>query len=105
MSLDQQFDEAVERFRQHKKNVSEEARICHMIEAAEKRNEELTLFAAERKRRLLSRLSTVGFEYKHQKLKALRYEGTGTWLLGDKKYEKWKASIQSAILCCHGIRT
>ncbi|MAD83973.1 MAG: hypothetical protein CL912_13510 [Deltaproteobacteria bacterium] len=75
-----------------------------MIEVAEERNEELTLFAAERKCRLLSRLLTVGFEYKHQKLKALRYEGTGTWLVEDKMYEKWEASAQSAILCCHGIR-
>ena len=75
-----------------------------MIEVAEKRNEELTLFAAEQKCRLLSRLSTVGFEYKHQKLKALRYEGTGTWLVEDKMYEKWEASAQSAMLCCHGIR-
>ncbi|PVH79019.1 hypothetical protein DL98DRAFT_421132 [Cadophora sp. DSE1049] len=103
VALDRQFDEAVECFRQHKKNVDEEARVCHMIEAAEKRDAELILFAAERKRRLLSRLSTVGFEYKHQKLKALRYEGTGTWLIEDKKYEQWKSSAQSAVLCCHGI--
>ncbi|KAH7416746.1 hypothetical protein BKA64DRAFT_701531 [Cadophora sp. MPI-SDFR-AT-0126] len=103
VALDRQFDEAVERFRQHKKNVDDEARVCHMIEAAEKREEELILYATERKRRLLSRLSTVAFEYKHQKLKALRYEGTGTWLIEDKKYEKWKSSAQSAVLCCHGI--
>ena len=104
LSLDRQFDEAVERFRQHKKNVDEEARVCHMIEAAEKRDAELILFAAEQKRRLLARLSTVGFEYKHQKLKSLRYKGTGTWLLEDKEYVKWANSAQSAVLCCHGIR-
>ncbi|KAK0118571.1 hypothetical protein ONS95_007457 [Cadophora gregata] len=103
VSLDRQFDEAIERFRQHKKSVDEEARVCYMIEAAEKRNEELTLFAAERKRRLLSRLSTVAFEHKHRKLKALRYEGTGTWLIGDTKYKEWKSSTESAVLCCHGI--
>ncbi|KAL2064621.1 hypothetical protein VTL71DRAFT_3758 [Oculimacula yallundae] len=104
MSLDRQFDEAVERFRQHKKAIDEEARICHMIEAAEKRDKELIHFAIERKQRLLSRLSTVGYEYKHQKLKAVRHSETGTWLTKDSLFQQWQSSTpSSSVLCCYGI--
>ncbi|KAG4436826.1 hypothetical protein IFR05_007675 [Cadophora sp. M221] len=103
LSLNRQLDEAVERFREHRKNVEKEAQLCHMIEAAEKRDEELTLFAVERKRRLLSRLSTVGFEYKHQKLKSLRHVGTGVWLLENAQYNQWYTSGQSSVMCCYGI--
>ncbi|KAH7348858.1 hypothetical protein BKA65DRAFT_550923 [Rhexocercosporidium sp. MPI-PUGE-AT-0058] len=103
LSLDRQFDEAVERFREHKKMVEDEASLCHMIEASEKRDEEMTLFAVERKRKLLTKLSTVGFEYKHQKLKALRHIGTGIWLLENTQYNQWYTSTQSAVMCCYGI--
>lgn len=35
LSFDKQFDEAIERFRQHRQNVVDEAETCYMIEAAE----------------------------------------------------------------------
>jgi len=35
ISLDGKFEEAIQRFREHRKNVEKEAETCHMIEAAE----------------------------------------------------------------------
>jgi hypothetical protein len=37
LSLDAEFDEAIQRFRTHRKTVEKEAETCHMIEAAEAR--------------------------------------------------------------------
>lgn len=105
LSLDRQFDEAVERFRQHKQNVEEEARTCHMIEAAEERSAQLVLRTAERRAKLLSRLSKVDCRYRHRTLSKTRHDGTGLWLSECDAYRGWDSSPGSAVLCCFGIRT
>lgn len=103
LAFDKQFDEAIDRFRQHKQNVEDEARTCHMIEAAEKRDAQLVVFAEERRRKLLAKLSNVDSKLRHRKLKDSRHEGTGLWFLFCPEYENWQAASESSILCCHGI--
>lgn len=104
LSLDREFEEAVSRFRQHKQNVEEEARTCHMIEAAEERNAQLVLRTAERRAKLLARLSKVDCTVRHKKLVESRHEGTGRWLVVCGAYRQWDSSQGSAVLCCYGIR-
>jgi hypothetical protein len=74
LAFDKQFDEAIDRFRQHRQNVEDEARTCHMIEAAEQRDAQLVLFAEERRRNLLARLSKVNSKHRHRKLKDSRHD-------------------------------
>jgi hypothetical protein len=118
LSLDRQFDAAIERFREHRQIVDEEARMCDMIEAAEVRDEvarqksqqlvlqaeQLVLHAAERRKRLLSKLSSVNCQLRHQKLSKARHEGTGNWLGTRGEFENWDTFDGSAVLCCYGIR-
>jgi hypothetical protein len=104
LSFDKQFDGAIDRFRQHRKNVENEAIICHMIEAAEQRDALLVLQAAERRRNLLTRLSKVDYKYRHGKLKEARHEGTGVWFTSCPEYEEWQTVSTSSVLCCYGIR-
>ena len=58
--------------------------------------ERLTIFAA------LS--SAVDYESKHRKLRGLRQEGTGTWLIQHPTYKAWRESTISGGLLIHGIR-
>lgn len=103
--LDRQFDEAVERFRKHKRNVDEEAKICHMNVAAEARNDELIPAASERQHDILSRLSRLDYHYKHRKLKEHRHDGTGAWIISGDAHKEWKTTPHpSSVLCCYGIR-
>ena len=104
LSLDRQFDEAIERFRQHRQTVEEEARACHMIEAAEERDAQLVLLAAERRTKLLWKLSKVDCRHRHRKLKDTRHEGTGLWLSTVEDFKNWESSPGTAVLCCYGIR-
>jgi hypothetical protein len=104
LAFDKQFDEAIDRFRQHRQNVEDEARTCHMIEAAEQRDAQLVLFAEERRRNLLARLSKVNSKHRHRKLKDSRHEGTGVWFTSCPEYQEWQAAEQSSVLCCYGIR-
>lgn len=104
LSSNKTFDEAVERFRQHREAVREEAKICHQIENAEHRHAQVVLSAAEQRRKLLSTLSGVDCGPRHRKLKAARHEGTGIWLPARPEYSRWALASTSSILCCHGIR-
>ena len=52
-----------------------------MIEAAEERNTQLVLLAAERRRKLLLRLSGLDCLYRQRKLSEARHAGSGGWLL------------------------
>jgi hypothetical protein len=118
LSLDRQFDAAIERFRERRQIVEEEARMCHIIEAAELRDEvarqksqqlvlqaeQLVLHAAERRKRLLSKLSSVNCQIRHQKLSKARHEGTGNWLGMRGEFENWDTFKGPAVLCCYGIR-
>ncbi|KAF4631653.1 hypothetical protein G7Y89_g6473 [Cudoniella acicularis] len=103
LSIDTQLEDAVERFRQHRQNVEEEARTCDMIEAADERNNQLLLLAAERRRKLLSRLSNINCQFRHRRLRDARHPGTGIWLTEGEAYRNWVSCEQSSILCCYGI--
>ncbi|TVY80507.1 hypothetical protein LSUE1_G008386 [Lachnellula suecica] len=103
LALDSQFDNEIELFRRHKIDVEEEARMCHMIEAAEHRETQLLLWATERRQRLLSRLSKVDCQYRHRILKDARHEGTGIWLTASDEYRSWEAADATSVLCCFGI--
>ncbi|KAE9368038.1 hypothetical protein N431DRAFT_494895 [Stipitochalara longipes BDJ] len=103
LAIDKQFDEAIERFRRHRQNVVDEADTCHMIEAAEQRDAQLVLYAEERRRKLLARLSKVDSKHRHRRLKESRHDGTGAWFTSSSEYEQWKAASQSSVLCCYGI--
>ena len=105
LAFDKQFDEAIERFRRHRQNVVKEAETSHMIEAAEQRDAQLVLFAEERRRKLLARLSQVDSTRRHRRLKESRHDGTGTWFTSCSEYQQWKVAPQSSVLCCYGIRT
>lgn len=76
-----------------------------MIEAAEGRKTQFVLLAAERKRKLMVRLSALDGLYRHRKLKEARHEGSGEWLPLNLQYLLWETSSnESSVLCCHGIR-
>ena len=49
-------------------------------------------------------LSPVDYEAKHRKLRAVRHQGTGTWVIQHPNYAAWKGSASSKGLLCHGIR-
>jgi hypothetical protein len=104
LSLDSHLDEAVERFCYHKEKVEAEARDCDMIEAAEGRKAQLILLAAERRRKLLSKLSNANCNHRHQKLLKVRHPGAGNWLTGCDTYQTWLSAEGASILCCYGIR-
>jgi hypothetical protein len=104
LSMDNLLEETIERFRQHKQNVEDEARTCHMIEASEQRNTQLLLWATERRRKLLHRLSSIDSQHRHRKLKELRHPGTGEWFVGSVEYTEWETTKYSTVLCCYGIR-
>ncbi|TVY93107.1 Ankyrin [Lachnellula willkommii] len=103
LSSDNQFDEAIDLFRQHRNNVEEEARMCHMVDAAEQRNAQLLLWAAERRRKLLSRLSNIDCKHRHRILREARHEGTGVWLTARHEYRSWGTPDVTSVLCCFGI--
>jgi hypothetical protein len=104
LTFDKQFDEAIDRFRQHRQNVLEEAETCHLIEAAEQRDAQLVLLAEERRQKLLARLSKVNCQHRHRKLKECRHEGSGVWFTSSSDYADWRTASQSSVLCCYGIR-
>lgn len=105
LSIHHQFDEAIEKFRRHRKEVEKEVATCHMIEAAEERDKRLMLAASQRRQGLLSRLSSINCARKHVRLQSTRHEGTGAWLSKHAEFVNWTSSGSGpAVLCCHGIR-
>ena len=58
----------------------------------------------ERLRIFASLSSAVDYEAKHQRLRELRHEGTGTWLIKHPTYIAWKESMTSEGLFIYGIR-
>jgi hypothetical protein len=104
ISRDHDFDDVLARFRQHKSNVEEEVRTCHMIEAAEERKAQLVLRTADRRAKALAKLSPIDCARRHRKLVEARHEGTGLWIQATEQYISWEKSETSAVLCCYGIR-
>ncbi|TVY39940.1 hypothetical protein LOCC1_G005838 [Lachnellula occidentalis] len=101
LSSTNQFEDAIDLFRQHRNNV--EARMCHMVDAAEHRDAQLLLWAAERRRKLLSRLSSIDCKHRHRILREARHEGTGVWLTARDEYRNWGTPDTTSVLCCFGI--
>ena len=58
----------------------------------------------ERLRVFASLSSAVDYEAKHRKLRGLRHENTGTWLIQHAAYNAWKESTASDGVLVHGIR-
>ena len=108
--FERQFGQQLAAFREHRKSIEKEAGISHMIEAADTRaliranqlqlGEQRMLDSHER---LLSNIPSVDHEAKQSKLRKLRYDGTGEWLLENCMYQGWEQGIDSSYLCCHGI--
>jgi hypothetical protein len=58
----------------------------------------------EKRKQLFTQLSSIEYEYKHRKLRQMRYPGTGTWLVDTENFKNWKEEQGSSCLCCFGIR-
>lgn len=131
-ALNEHLQEAVARFRQHRKEVDKEAEVCHMIEEKEARDLVLRnnaaaearergmyrasysefdnrtnvfrkIIAAKRER-LLSQLSTIDYQYKNRRMQRLRHPGTGSWLTASIELKNWLECENSSAMCCYGIR-
>ncbi|EPE30309.1 hypothetical protein GLAREA_13032 [Glarea lozoyensis ATCC 20868] len=103
MSLDSEFDDAIERFCRHKESVEAEARVCDMIEASEQRKAQLILLSAERRRKILDKLSSPNHNQRHKKLLKARHPETGQWITTCDEYQFWLASNGCSVVCCFGI--
>ncbi|THV47883.1 hypothetical protein BGAL_0282g00020 [Botrytis galanthina] len=109
-SLGAQLDNAVQKFREHRKAVESEAKMCHYIEAKESRELELRerMRTKEQERRdrlqrIISRMATVDCSSKHRRLQKIRHHGTGSWLAGMTDYRNWQNQNKSSIMSCYGI--
>ncbi|TGO62599.1 hypothetical protein BOTNAR_0111g00170 [Botryotinia narcissicola] len=109
-SLGAQLDNAVQKFREHRKAVESEAKMCHYIEAKESRELELRermrtkeQERRDRLRRIISRMATVDCSSKHRRLQRIRHQGTGSWLAGVTEYKNWQNQNKSSIMSCYGI--
>ena len=49
-------------------------------------------------------VTSIDVEAKHRKLRNLRYQGTGDWILQNDTYLEWKKASTPSTLCCYGIR-
>ena len=108
--FERQFGEQIDAFRVHLKNVEKEARVSHMIEAADSRavvlanQKQLEKVKRESNhRRIIAAIPSVNNEAKHKKLQGLRYEGTGAWIFRHETFREWEKFAHSSTLCCHGI--
>ncbi|KAH0538694.1 hypothetical protein FGG08_004711 [Glutinoglossum americanum] len=106
-----EFEETLNRFRNHIKNVEKEAGISNLIEASTERalvqadraeNERRRKIAAKRDL-LLSQLSSLRYVDKHIKERKRRHPGTGSWLTQTDEFKKWMTGDRSACLWCYGI--
>lgn len=108
--FERQFEQQIESFRVHVKNVEQETSLSHMIEASDSRAIVLAnhrqLEKAKREdahRRIIAAIPSVDIVAKHKKFQSLRQEGTGVWILHHDLYQDWYNATRSAILCCFGI--
>ncbi|KAH0551625.1 hypothetical protein GP486_007158 [Trichoglossum hirsutum] len=105
-----EFEETLNRFRIHVKNVEKEAGVSNLIESSSER----ALARADRAEKerqekvakrdqLLSQLSSLKYVDKHIKERNRRHPGTGSWLTETDEYKEWMAGDRSACLWCYGI--
>ncbi|KAF2825246.1 hypothetical protein CC86DRAFT_407469 [Ophiobolus disseminans] len=108
--LRQDFEQHMLAFRKHSKQVEEEARLAHRIEAArmfeiqlanralQLRNEKLAT-----RHRILTALPSIDYLGKHSKLISLWHSGTNAWLQKTDQYSSWYSAPTSDCMCCYGI--
>ncbi|KAL8970187.1 MAG: hypothetical protein Q9183_001637 [Haloplaca sp. 2 TL-2023] len=108
--FERQFQHHIDSFRVHVRNIEKEATLSNMIEAADSRAVVLanqrqleTAKKVDAYRRIIATIPSVDMYTKQKRLRALRQEGTGTWILHHDEYRTWYEAISSAALCCFGI--
>ncbi|KAF1998479.1 hypothetical protein P154DRAFT_439146 [Amniculicola lignicola CBS 123094] len=105
----QQFDNYISEFRKHQKRVEKEAGLAHMIEFKRSQEIEIANLALQvrnrkiqKRHQILSSIPSIDYQLKHNKIAALRYPGTNTWIQQHPSYRKW-LDTNSACLVCYGI--
>lgn len=106
----QDFNEHIDAFRQHSKQVENEARLAHRIEAAQMYEIQLANQALQvrngklqKRHNILSALPSVDYLGKYSKFLNRRHPGTTTWLRSTTQYLGWASALNSDCLCCYGI--
>ncbi|KAI9769861.1 MAG: hypothetical protein M1839_003580 [Geoglossum umbratile] len=105
-----EFEETLNEFRNHIKNIEKEAGVSNLIEASTER----ALARADRvqsgRRKkilerdlLLSQLSSLRYVDKHMKQRKRCHPGTGSWLTQTDEFKEWVTGNRSACLWCCGI--
>ncbi|PQE21621.1 P-loop containing nucleoside triphosphate hydrolase protein [Rutstroemia sp. NJR-2017a WRK4] len=109
-SLKSDLEQAVDKVRERRKAVEEEAHICHMVEAKETqelvlRNVQLSKAKAKetKQMRLISQLSNINYQYKHRRMEKIRHRGTGDWITDMDQYRSWVSCDTSCLMSFYGI--
>ncbi|PQE18876.1 P-loop containing nucleoside triphosphate hydrolase protein [Rutstroemia sp. NJR-2017a BVV2] len=109
-SLKSDLEQAVDKVRERRKAVEEEAHICHMVEAKETqelvlRNVQLSRAKAKetKQMRLISQLSNINYQYKHRRMEKIRHRGTGDWITDMDQYRSWVSCDTSCLMSFYGI--
>ncbi|KAH6684268.1 hypothetical protein B0J14DRAFT_572528 [Halenospora varia] len=109
-ALNSHLDQAISRFREHRKTVEKEAEVCHMLEQKEARDlvlrNEALAKAREREARrshLVSQVSNIDYQYKHRRMRKNRHPNTGGWFVASSEFKNWLSCESSSMLSCYGI--
>lgn len=104
------FNEYILHFQQHQEEAEKQAGVAHMIEAKKAAELERAdrikhdkVRKATRRLELLALLSKHQYKNKHDKLRRLRHQGTGSWLLKTSPFKMWLDEPKSDCFCCFGI--
>jgi hypothetical protein len=54
--------------------------------------------------RLISQLSNIDYQYKHQRMQKIRHRGTSEWLTDMDQYRSWVSCGTSCLMSFYGIR-
>lgn len=104
------FNEYILDFQQHQEEAEKQAGVAHMIEAKKAAELERAdrikhdeVRKATRRLELLALLSKHQYKNKHDKLRRLCHQGTGSWLLKTSPFKMWLDESKSDCFCCFGI--
>lgn len=133
--FERQFGSHMNAFRRHQEETEKNVSLSHMIEATDSRalirsnqmeiakqsydtclrahhtcytthsRVDFWILDQERRDIFASLSSAVDYKAQHRKLRGLRHEGPGTWLIQHPTYVDWKESTASEGLLIHGIST
>lgn len=108
--LRQDFDQQIIAFRTHSRQIEEEARLAHRIEAAHMYEIQLANQALQvrndmlgRRHNILTAIPSADYIGKYSRLLNLKHPGTNTWFQSANQYTAWKSAPTSDCLCCYGI--